>query len=239
MTVRRLRGIVTEMFLRLCSRAPRTTREFLSHSPERYPKAKRGVNGRESQHRWTGDCWLRPATTDWRRTHLPLSIRSLNGGKEATCTPLAWKTGSPPPLRRGTSASRSSASSGPMSWPLVPFPAQAIRHYRELLELEPVHIEGRLHFARLLDRLEEANEAVDVLSEGLRRAPDQTEFLVLRGSILGRLQRYREADADLRRVLRLHPSHAPAQFELGLLLWRRGLVQEAAVSLSSSTRIPT
>ena len=98
------------------------------------------------------------------------------------------------------------------------------------LELEPVHIEGRLHFARLLDRLEEANEAVDVLSEGLRRAPDQTEFLVLRGSILGRLQRYREADADLRRVLRLHPSHAPAQFELGLLLWRRGLVQEAAVS---------
>ena len=29
-------------------------------------------------------------------------------------------------------------------------------------------------------------------------------------------------------MLRLHPSHAPAQFELGLLLWRRGLVQEAA-----------
>jgi tetratricopeptide (TPR) repeat protein len=109
------------------------------------------------------------------------------------------------------------------------FPGQAVRLYRELLELEPGHIEGRLHFARLLDRLEEANEAVDVLSEGLRRSSDQTEFLVLRGSILGRLQRYREADADLRRVLRLHPSHAPAQFELGLLLWRRGLVQEAAV----------
>jgi tetratricopeptide (TPR) repeat protein len=109
------------------------------------------------------------------------------------------------------------------------FPGQAVRLYRELLELEPGHIEGRLHFARLLDRLEEANEAVDVLSEGLRRSSDQTEFLVLRGSILGRLQRYREADVDLRRVLRLHPSHAPAQFELGLLLWRRGLVQEAAV----------
>ncbi|HKG32635.1 MAG TPA: hypothetical protein VKB22_02765, partial [Gemmatimonadales bacterium] len=47
------------------------------------------------------------------------------------------------------------------------FPGQAIRPYRELLELEPAHVEGRLHFARLLDRLEEANEAVDVLSEGL------------------------------------------------------------------------
>ncbi|HEY3012665.1 MAG TPA: tetratricopeptide repeat protein [Gemmatimonadales bacterium] len=107
-------------------------------------------------------------------------------------------------------------------------PGAAVRPYRELLELEPAHIEGRLHFARLLDRLEEASEAVDVLSEGLRRAPDQTEFLVLRGAILGRLQRYREAETDLRRALRLHPSHAPAQFELGLLLWRRGLVQEAA-----------
>jgi tetratricopeptide (TPR) repeat protein len=110
-----------------------------------------------------------------------------------------------------------------------PLPGEAIRSYRDLLELEPSHVEGRLHFARLLDHLEEAGEAVDVLSEGLRRAPDQTEFLVLRGAILGRLQRYREADADLRRALRLHPSHAPAQFELGLLSWRRGLVQEAAV----------
>ena len=109
-----------------------------------------------------------------------------------------------------------------------PMPGNAVRRYQELLELEPGHVEGRLHFARLLDRLEEASEAVDVLSDGLRRAPDQTEFLVLRGSILGRLQRYREAETDLRRVLRLHPSHAPAQFELGLLLWRRGLVQEAA-----------
>jgi Flp pilus assembly protein TadD len=31
-------------------------------------------------------------------------------------------------------------------------------------------------------------------------------------------------------VLRLYPSHAPAQFELGLLLWRRGQVQEAAAT---------
>ncbi len=107
-------------------------------------------------------------------------------------------------------------------------PGQAIRPFRELLELERGHVEGRLHFARLLDLLEEASEAVDVLSEGLRRSPDQTEFLVLRGAILGRLQRYREAEVDLRRVLRLHPSHGPAQFELGYLLWRRGLVQEAA-----------
>ncbi|HZA97291.1 MAG TPA: tetratricopeptide repeat protein, partial [Gemmatimonadales bacterium] len=61
-------------------------------------------------------------------------------------------------------------------------PGHATRLYRELLELEPGHVEARLHFARLLDRLEEPVEAVDVLSEGLRRSPDQTEFLVMRGA---------------------------------------------------------
>jgi hypothetical protein len=49
-------------------------------------------------------------------------------------------------------------------------PGAAVRPYRELLELEPEHVEGRLHLARLLDQLEEPAEAVEVLSEGLRRS---------------------------------------------------------------------
>jgi len=71
----------------------------------------------------------------------------------------------------------------------------------------------------------------------LREAPLRIEIVCVNDAstdrteeILGRLQQYREAETDLRRALRLHPSHAPAQFELGLLLWRRGLVQEAAAS---------
>src|SRR3970040_2124102 len=32
-------------------------------------------------------------------------------------------------------------------------PGSAVRPYRELLELEPEHVEARLHLARLLDRL--------------------------------------------------------------------------------------
>ena len=38
--------------------------------------------------------------------------------------------------------------------------------------------------ARLLVQLEEHEQAIDVLGDGLRNAPDQTEFLVLRGGIL-------------------------------------------------------
>jgi len=137
------------------------------------------------------------------------------------------KSPSTPPRDRSAAERRLQQADELASGPL---PESAVRPYRELLELEPENVEARLHLAHLLDRLEEAADAADVLTDGLRRNPDQTEFLVLRGSILGRLQRYKEADADLRRVLRLYPSHAPAQFELGLLLWRRGMVQEAAAS---------
>ena len=80
----------------------------------------------------------------------------------------------------------------------------------------------------LLLRLDEPQAAIDLLCEGLRHAPDQTEFLVLRGGTYAQLRMYAESDADLRRVLRLHPSHATGHLELGRLLWRRGLVAEAA-----------
>jgi len=107
-------------------------------------------------------------------------------------------------------------------------PADAIPAYRELLAAEPDHLEGRLHLARLLIQLDEHEGALALLTEALSHSPDQTEYLVLRGGIYGHLRRYQEADGDLRRVLRLHPSHAPAHLELGLLHWRKGLAAEAA-----------
>jgi len=113
-------------------------------------------------------------------------------------------------------------------------PADALPVYRELLAAEPEHREGGLHLARLLLQLEELEGALAVLNDALRHAPDQTEFLVLRGGIYASLRLYPEADADLRRVLRLYPSHAPAHLELGRLLWRKGLAAEAATHFRRS-----
>src|SRR5438128_3387189 len=94
-----------------------------------------------------------------------------------------------------------------------PLPGTAVPVYRSILAAEAEQVEARLRLASLLERLDEASEAVKLLSDGLRLTPDQTEFLVLRGGINGRLRRYPDAEADLRRALRLHPSHAPAHFE--------------------------
>jgi tetratricopeptide (TPR) repeat protein len=107
-------------------------------------------------------------------------------------------------------------------------PSHAVAVYRELLAAAPDHVDGRLALARLLLRLDEPEQAIGELGHGLRHAPDQTELLVMRGGVYAHLRRYPESDADLRRVLRLHPSHAMAHLELGRLLWRRGLVAEAA-----------
>ncbi len=115
-----------------------------------------------------------------------------------------------------------------------PLPGTAVPVYRTLLATEPEQVEARLHLARLLVSLDETADALQVLSDGLHLTPDQTEFLVLRGSIHGRLRRYPEAETDLRRALRLHPSHAPAHFELALLLWRKGLIAESALHFRRS-----
>lgn len=107
-------------------------------------------------------------------------------------------------------------------------PADAVAVYRELLATDPGHVDARLRLARLLVQLDEHEQALILVGDTLRNAPDQTEFLVLRGGIFTCLRRYEEADGDLRRVLRLYPSHAPAHLELGRLLWRKGLAGEAA-----------
>lgn len=107
-------------------------------------------------------------------------------------------------------------------------PADALPLYKQLLAAEPEHLDGRLHMVRLLLQLEELEGALAVLNDALRHVPDQTEFLVLRGGIYASLRLYPEADADLRRVLRLYPSHGPAHLELGRLLWRKGLAADAA-----------
>src|SRR5215207_7657596 len=55
-------------------------------------------------------------------------------------------------------------------------PADALPHYRELLATEPGHVDARLQLARLLVRLDEYEQALALLAETLRNAPDQTEF---------------------------------------------------------------
>ncbi len=106
--------------------------------------------------------------------------------------------------------------------------ADASARYAAALAAMPTFVEARIGHARALELAEEPEAALRSLDEAIQAAPDQTEYLVVRGALRGRLRQYPEAEADLRRVLRLHPAHAPALHELGVVLMNRGLVQEAA-----------
>jgi len=105
---------------------------------------------------------------------------------------------------------------------------EAIEQYQRVLATNPLHVEARIALVRVFERAERPDLALALLDEGVTRQPDSTEVLLARGRALGQQRRYPEAEADLRRVLRLHPSHGPAHFELGLILVRRGRAPDAA-----------
>jgi Flp pilus assembly protein TadD len=113
------------------------------------------------------------------------------------------------------------------AWREGRFP-DAVTHYAKALAAAPTFVEARIGHARALELSEEPEAALRSLDDALAVAPDQTEYLVVRGALRGRLRQYAEAETDLRRVLRLHPAHAPALHELGVVLMNRGLVTEAA-----------
>ena len=113
-------------------------------------------------------------------------------------------------------------------------PADALALYRELLAAEPDHLEGRLHLARLLLQLEELEARWPCSTTRSATRPTRPSFWCSAAGSTASLRLYPEADADLRRVLRLYPSHAPAHLELGRLLWRKGLAAEAATHFRRS-----
>ncbi len=104
----------------------------------------------------------------------------------------------------------------------------AIQIYRQLLTIEPGNLAGRNNLALLFEAGGEPEMAIDELNAALRHHPDQVDLLVNRGAIQGTLKRYPEAEADLRRALRLAPGHAGAHYNLGLVLWKKGLPEDAS-----------
>jgi tetratricopeptide (TPR) repeat protein len=105
---------------------------------------------------------------------------------------------------------------------------EAIQIYRQLLTIEPGNLAARNNLALLFEATGEPEMAIDELNAALRHHPDQIDLLVNRGAIQGTLKRYGEAEADLRRALRLAPGHGGAHYNLGLVLWKKGLPEDAS-----------
>jgi len=110
----------------------------------------------------------------------------------------------------------------------------ALSAYRELLELAPDHIEGRLELARLYESGDAGAEALGQLDEAVASAPGRVDLLVARGALHGRMKDYRAAEEDLRHAIATDPDHADAWFNLGVVQLRRGRLADAVGSYRRS-----
>ena len=104
--------------------------------------------------------------------------------------------------------------------------ADAEALYRELLTLEPGHVQGIVGLAALLEG-HDTDSALGLLETALKSSPDSPELLLTRAGIRRRRKELAEAEVDARRVLKLQPNHPDGLFELGLVLLRKGLAAEA------------
>jgi superkiller protein 3 len=109
--------------------------------------------------------------------------------------------------------------------------SEAVTRYREILAVDSSHLPARNNLSVLLDAGGDHEEALDHLTVALNLAPDDGGLLITRGAIFGRLKRYPEAEIDLRRAVRLQPSNPAGHYNLGLVLWRKGVVGEATSML--------
>jgi tetratricopeptide (TPR) repeat protein len=91
--------------------------------------------------------------------------------------------------------------------------------------------------AHLLAQLGEQQPALELLSDGLRRAPDNPDLLACRARISINMKDYDRAERDLHAALKLNDAHAETHLELGTLLSKKALWRQALPHLRRSIEL--
>ena len=163
-----------------------------------------------------GTADARPAATAARR--IPFAFADQNeDGEPATTSPARLPRPSDPSAEELLLKDARSAA-------LRGTPQRAAELYRQMLDLNPHDHAARLALGRVLL---DSGEPLAALEE-LERVPDDLATRVARGTALGALGRFTQAQAALRQVLDTDPGNVDAHLELGLVLARRGRWRDAA-----------
>jgi Flp pilus assembly protein TadD len=101
----------------------------------------------------------------------------------------------------------------------------AARAYLHAVKVSGKQVEVQLIIAeaQLLRDANDAGEAFDLLAHALEKNPDQTELLYDQALTAEKLGRYDILEANLRKVIELHPDHAQAYNALGYSFADRNL----------------
>lgn len=103
----------------------------------------------------------------------------------------------------------------------------ARRNSERALELEPELVEGRLALSLVLEDTGDKEGALEQTKKALTRDPSNAKALLWQAEIYERLNRWSDAEATYRRVLKERPNFWVAYNELGYFLRGQGRFQEA------------
>ena len=108
------------------------------------------------------------------------------------------------------------------------------------LALDPAHAEARLTLAKVLVRAHRFEEALGQVDRYAAIVGDLLQGFdghYVRGLALRRLDRFAEAELELRRATEIDPGHVDALFNLGAVLDRRGSEEEAVAVLRKAANL--
>ncbi len=103
----------------------------------------------------------------------------------------------------------------------------AIELYREVMRVDTSHVRARIALGALYVRRGEHALALEQFEAARDLAPDSVDALLGIAVSLTELKRYEQAEAALKRALRLEPSRADVHGGIGVLNYKRGLYGQA------------
>lgn len=122
---------------------------------------------------------------------------------------------------------------------------RAVEEYRLALENDPRHYWSHLQLGRCYLSLGRDAEAIEILGACVALRPDSPWGYIARASALMQMERYAEADTELRRLLDREPGFLPARLVRGRALQLQGRLEEAlkvydaALSVRADQRLIT
>jgi tetratricopeptide (TPR) repeat protein len=135
---------------------------------------------------------------------------------------------------------RAAAPAGPVPEPevLTPLaPKEMLAHLRQRVLDNPNDVQARLRLGELHDRRNEPLLALEQYQAACNEEPDNALVVLQYAQALTALNRFAEAERELRRVLKLEPDHGGLHLQLGTISFRRGLYSQAEIELKRALEL--
>ena len=107
---------------------------------------------------------------------------------------------------------------------------EAERLYREILKVQPEHLDTNNNLAVILEHHNKLEEAEKYYRKAIELNPKIAESYNNLGATLGQLNRLIEAEASCKRAIELKPDYAMAYNNLGKILYKFNRFEEAEIS---------